>query len=319
MVVQGAVNPDEFYVYKPTLRAGKPAILRRTLGSKQIRMVYSDAAGRARAQRGHAAELRSNASRSPMPTCEELARQALVIEQHYGRPMDIEWAKDGVTGKLYIVQARPETVKSRGHATQIERYHAAGSAARCWSKVAPSATRSAPARARVVRTHRRHEPVPARRRAGRRHDRSRLGADHEARRRRSSPTAAAAPAMRRSSPANWACRRWSAAATPLDRIADGAEVTISCAEGDTGFIYDGLLPFETHHHRPGQHAAGAAQDHDERRQPRARLRFRAAAATPGIGLARLEFIIARQIGVHPKALLEYDQQPARHQGADRRS
>src|SRR5690606_18365893 len=121
MVVQGAVNPDEFYVYKPTLKAGRPAILRRQIGAKQQRMVYSDKPGeRVRVEDTPAADR----ARFCIDDADvhELAKQSLVIEQHYGRPMDIEWAKDGVTGKLYIVQARPETVKSRAHATQIERF-----------------------------------------------------------------------------------------------------------------------------------------------------------------------------------------------------
>ena len=122
MVVQGAVNPDEFYVYKPTLRAGKPAILRRSLGSKQLQHGVFRCPRGARAHRGHAGRSCAPASRSPMPTCRSCREQALAIEEHYGRPMDIEWGKDGVSGKLFIVQARPETVKSRGHATQIERY-----------------------------------------------------------------------------------------------------------------------------------------------------------------------------------------------------
>ncbi len=121
MVVQGAVNPDEFYVYKPTLTAGKPAILRRSLGSKAIRMVYSDVPGERVRTEDTPVELRSTFSISDEDV-QELSKQALVIEKHYGRPMDIEWAKDGVSGKLFIVQARPETVKSRSHATQIERF-----------------------------------------------------------------------------------------------------------------------------------------------------------------------------------------------------
>ncbi|MCW5578581.1 MAG: phosphoenolpyruvate synthase, partial [Dokdonella sp.] len=121
MVVQGAVNPDEFYVYKPTLKAGKPAILRRQIGAKQQRMVYSTVAGeRVRIEETPAAD-RARFCISDADV-HELARQALVIEQHYDRPMDIEWAKDGLSGKLYIVQARPETVKSRARATQIERF-----------------------------------------------------------------------------------------------------------------------------------------------------------------------------------------------------
>src|SRR5687767_201451 len=118
MVVQGAVNPDEFYVYKPTLRQGKPAILRRTLGSKLLRMVYSDQPGERVRIEDTPEALRAKFSITDEDV-QELSRQALTIEQHYGRPMDIEWAKDGVTGRLYIVQARPETVKSRARATQV--------------------------------------------------------------------------------------------------------------------------------------------------------------------------------------------------------
>src|SRR5690349_19962926 len=121
MVVQGAVNPDEFYVYKPTLKAGKPAILRRQLGAKQQRMVYSSKPGeRVRIEDTPAAD-RARFCLSDEDV-QALAKQSLVIEDHYKRPMDIEWAKDGATGKLYIVQARPETVKSRARATQLERF-----------------------------------------------------------------------------------------------------------------------------------------------------------------------------------------------------
>src|SRR5690348_4895737 len=121
MVVQGAVNPDEFYVYKPTLRAGKPAILRRALGAKQQRMVYSDKPGERVRIEETPAQLRHTFCISDEDV-QSLAKQALTIEEHYQRPMDIEWAKDGNTGKLYIVQARPETVKSRAKATTLERY-----------------------------------------------------------------------------------------------------------------------------------------------------------------------------------------------------
>src|SRR3546814_18083181 len=121
MVVQGAVNPDEFYVYKPTLAKGKPAILRRSLGSKQLRMVYSDTPGERVRTEDTQAELRGKFSLSDEDV-HELSTQALVIEKHYQRPMDIEWAQDGDTGKLFILQARPDTVKSRAKATQIERF-----------------------------------------------------------------------------------------------------------------------------------------------------------------------------------------------------
>ncbi|MEO6077149.1 MAG: PEP/pyruvate-binding domain-containing protein, partial [Dokdonella sp.] len=122
MVVQGAVNPDEFYVYKPTLKAGKPAILRRQIGAKQERMVYSDQPGERVRIEQTPAEDRNRFSLSDEDV-HELSRQAVTIEDHYGRPMDIEWAKDGNTGRIYIVQARPETVKSRSRPTQIERYN----------------------------------------------------------------------------------------------------------------------------------------------------------------------------------------------------
>ena len=121
MVVQGAVNPDEFYVYKPTLRAGKHAMLRRSLGSKQLRMVYSDVPGERVRTEDTPAELRGKFSITDEDV-HELARQALTIEEHYGRPMDIEWGKDGITGRIYILQARPETVKSRAKATTMERF-----------------------------------------------------------------------------------------------------------------------------------------------------------------------------------------------------
>src|SRR6185437_2474582 len=121
MVVQGAVNPDEFYVFKPTLKAGKQAVLRRNLGAKQQRMVYSDKPGERVRIEATPDELRRKFCISDADV-ESLAKQALIIEEHYQRPMDIEWAKDGATGKLYIVQARPETVKSRAHATQLERF-----------------------------------------------------------------------------------------------------------------------------------------------------------------------------------------------------
>ena len=122
-VVQGAVNPDEFYVHKPTLEAGRPAILRRNLGSKAIKMIYGDEAKAGRSVKVVDVD-RADRARFALSDAEvtELAKQAMIIEKHYGRPMDIEWAKDGDDGKLYIVQARPETVKSRASATVMERY-----------------------------------------------------------------------------------------------------------------------------------------------------------------------------------------------------
>jgi pyruvate,water dikinase len=306
MVEQGAVNPDEFYVYKPTLRQGKPAILRRSLGAKQLRMVYSDQPGeRVRTEETPAA-LRNTFSISDADV-HELAKQALVIEQHYGRPMDIEWAKDGVSGKLFIVQARPETVKSRGHATQIERY-ALSRRGEVIAEGRAIGQKIGSGVARVVRSlddmnHVQPGDV--------------LVADM------TDPDWE--PVMKRASAivTNRGGRTCHAAiiarelgvpavvgtGNGLDLIEDGKEVTISCAEGDTGFIYAGALPFER-------------TTTDLGNMPPAPLKIMMNVANPdrafdfgmlpnaGIGLARLEMIIASHIGIHPKALLEYSQQDA---------
>ena len=303
-VVQGAVNPDEFYVYKPTLRQGKQAILRRTLGTKQIRMVYSDAPGERVRNEETPAELRAKFSVSDADV-QELSKQALVIEQHYGRPMDIEWAKDGISGKLFIVQARPETVKSRARSTQIERYLlqqrgpviAEGRA--IGQKIGSGV-------ARVVR---------------RIDDMSRVQPGDVLVADMTDPDWE--PVMKRASAivTNRGGRTCHAAiiarelgvpavvgtGNGLDAIEDGSPVTVSCAEGDTGFIYAGALPFER-----------VATDLTD--MPEAPLKIMMNVANPerafdfgqlpnaGIGLARLEMIIAAHIGVHPKALLEYDEQ-----------
>ena len=307
MVVQGAVNPDEFYVYKPTLAEGRPAILRRSLGSKQLRMVYSDAPGERVRTEDTPAELRNKFSLSD-DDVHELSKQALVIEKHYQRPMDIEWAKDGVSGKLFIVQARPETVKSRAKATQIERFQleqrgdvvVEGRA--IGQKIGAGV-------ARVVRTlddMNRVQPGDV------------LVADM------TDPDWE--PVMKRAAAivTNRGGRTCHAAiiarelgvpavvgtGNALDLIEDGVEVTVSCAEGDTGFIYAGTLPFER-------------ITTDLSSMPEAPLKIMMNVANPerafdfgqlpnaGIGLARLEMIIASHIGVHPKALLEYDaQEPA---------
>jgi pyruvate,water dikinase len=306
MVVQGAVNPDEFYVFKPTLREGKPAILRRALGSKQLRMVYSDVPGERVRTEATPAELRGQFSITDADV-EALSKQALVIEQHYGRPMDIEWGKDGHTGKLYILQARPETVKSRASATQIERYTLLQrgdvlSEGRAIGHKIGSGT------ARVVRSlddMRRVQPGDV------------LVADM------TDPDWE--PVMKRSAAivTNRGGRTCHAAiiarelgvpavvgtGDALDRINDGDLVTVSCAEGDTGFIYAAALPFER-------------TTTDLGNMPPAPLKIMMNVANPerafdfgqlpnaGIGLARLEMIIASHIGIHPKALLEFDKQDA---------
>lgn len=301
MVVQGAVNPDEFYVYKPTLKAGKPAILRRQRGAKQQRMVYSDKSGERVRTEDTPAALRGKFCISDADV-HELAKQALVIEQHYGRPMDIEWAKDGNTGKLYIVQARPETVKSRGRATQIERFHL-----RARGKVLAEGRaigqKIGAGTARVIRSLKDMNRVQA----GDVLVADMTDPDWE-------------PVMKRAAAivTNRGGRTCHAAiiarelgvpavvgtGNALDAIRDGVEVTISCAEGDTGFIYDGKLAFD-------KVTADLAQ------MPPAPLKIMMNVANPerafdfamlpnaGVGLARLEMIIASHIGLHPKALLEY--------------
>ena len=306
MVVQGAVNPDEFYVYKPTLQLGKPAILRRSLGSKQLRMVYSDVPGERVRTEEVPAGLRTRFSISD-DDVHELARQALTIEKHYGRPMDIEWGKDGNTGKLYILQARPETVKSRGKATQIERY-TLSQRGEVVCEGRAIGQRIGSGTARVVRSledMNRVQPGDV------------LVADM------TDPDWE--PVMKRAAAivTNRGGRTCHAAiiarelgvpavvgtGNALDSIADGNTVTVSCAEGDTGFIYAGALPFDR-------------TTTDLGNMPEAPLKIMMNVANPerafdfgmlpnaGIGLARLEMIIASHIGVHPKALLEYDRQDA---------
>jgi pyruvate,water dikinase len=306
MVVQGAVNPDEFYVYKPTLRAGKPAILRRQIGAKQQRMVYSSKPGeRVRIEEVPAKE-RSAFSISDADV-HELAKQALVIEQHYGRPMDIEWAKDGNTGKVYIVQARPETVKSRARATQIERYHLRTRGA-VLAEGRSIGQKIGAGKARVIRSIK---------------DMSRVEAGDVLVADMTDPDWE--PVMKRAAAivTNRGGRTCHAAiiarelgvpavvgtGNGLEAIPDGAEVTVSCAEGDTGNIYAGILEFEK---------ITADLEH----MPPAPLKIMMNVANPerafdfamlpnaGVGLARLEMIIASHIGVHPKALLEYATQDA---------
>ncbi len=306
LVVQGAVNPDEFYVYKPTLRAGKPAILRRQIGAKQQRMVYSDKPGeRVRIEETSAAD-RATFCLSDAEV-HELSKQALVIEEHYGRPMDIEWAKDGATGTLYIVQARPETVKSRGRATQIERFQLRqrGEVLVEGRSVGQKIGSGVAKVIRSIKDMDRVQPGDV------------LVADM------TDPDWE--PVMKRAAAivTNRGGRTCHAAiiarelgvpaivgtGNGLDAIPDGSEVTVSCAEGDTGFVYAGKLDFER-----------ITADLDQ--MPPAPLKVMMNVANPerafdfamlpnaGVGLARLEMIIASHIGVHPMALLEYDQQDA---------
>jgi pyruvate,water dikinase len=306
MVVQGAVNPDEFYVHKPTLAAGRPAILRRTVGDKAIRMVY--------AEEGAASPVRTE----PVPEADrplfsitdaevmELAKQAMQIEQHYGRPMDIEWAKDGTDGKLYVVQARPETVQSRS-GNIIERYMlrekgpVLTSGRSIGSRIGAGTARIVESIADMNRvqpgdvlitdmTDPDWEPIMKRAAA--------IVTNRGGR-----TCHAAIIARELGVPAVVGCNN----ATEV--VKEGQQVTVSCAEGDTGYIYDGNLAFDYKTIELTAMPEIPVKIMMNVGNPDRAFAF---SATPnaGIGLARLEFIINNMIGIHPKALLEFDQLPA---------
>jgi pyruvate,water dikinase len=306
MVVQGAVNPDEFYVYKPTLAAGRPAILRRSLGAKQQRMVYSERPGERVRIEPVPAELRARFCLSDADV-HELARQALIIERHYGRPMDVEWAKDGISGKLYILQARPETVKSRARATTIERFRLK-QRGRVLAEGRAIGQKIGCGPARVIRSladMNRVQPGDV------------LVADM------TDPDWE--PVMKRAAAivTNRGGRTCHAAiiarelgvpavvgtGNALEAVPDGAAVTVSCAEGDTGFIYEGRLDFEQVRADLGAMPPAPLKIMMNVANPERAFDF-AMLPNAGVGLARLEMIIASHIGVHPKALLEYAQQDA---------
>jgi pyruvate, water dikinase len=300
MVVQGAVNPDEFYVYKPSLAAGKRAILRKTVGNKAIKMVYG--------QEGHGTRSVEVAAEDRARFClsdediETLARHAVAIEKHYGCPMDIEWGKDGTDGRIYVLQARPETVQSR-QGRSILRFKLKDR-----SKVITSGRsigqRIGAGTARIIKDvkemHRVQpgdvlvadmtdpdwEPVMKRAAA--------IVTNRGGR-----TCHAAIIARELGIPAVVGC------GDATTSIPDGSPVTVSCAEGDTGFIFDGKLDYEE-------------QTIELDRMPEVPVKIMMNVGNPdrafdfagiphrGVGLARLEFIINRMIGVHPRALLEFD-------------
>lgn len=308
MVVQGAVNPDEFYVHKPTVSAGRPAVVRRNLGSKMTQMVYSQ-------EQSHGkqvtiidvdAKARQQFSLTDAEV-EELAKQAIIIEKHYGRAMDIEWAKDGVDGKLYIVQARPETVRSREDSNSMERYQLEGSAAvvvegrAIGHKIGSGTAKVLASIADMDQiqpgdvlitdmTDPDWEPIMKR-------------ASAIVTNRGGRTCHAAIIARELGIPAVVGCGN----ATEL--VKTGQEVTVSCAEGDTGFVYDGILPFNVVTSRVDQMPALKMKIMMNVGNPERAFSF-AKLPHAGIGLARLEFIINRMIGVHPKALLNFAVQPA---------
>ena len=306
-VVQGAVNPDEFYVHKHTLQAGRPAILRRNLGSKAIKMVYGDEAKAGRSVKTVEVD-RAERARFCLTDAEvnELAKQAMIIEQHYQRPMDIEWAKDGDDGKLYIVQARPETVKSRSSANVMERYLLKEKGTVLVEGRAIG-QRIGAGKVRIIKDVSEMDKVQP----GDVLVSDMTDPDWEPVMKRASAIVtnrggrtchAAIIARELGIPAVVGCGN----ATQL--LKDGQGVTVSCAEGDTGFIFEGELGFDVK-----QNSVDAMPDLPFKimmnvGNPDRAFDF-AQLPNAGVGLARLEFIINRMIGVHPKALLNYASLP----------
>ncbi len=301
-VVQGAVNPDEFYVYKPGLAAGRRAILRRNLGEKAIKMIYAEPGAAERVVTVNVPAEQRRTFSLVDGEIEELARQAVTIERHYGCPMDIEWAKDGATGGLFIVQARPETVQSRSRRT-LQRF-ALRSRSRVLAEGRSVGQKIAAGRARLVAgvaemarvesgdvliadmTDPDWEPVMKRaaaivtRRGGR-------------------TCHAAIIARELGVPAVVGC------GSSLDNVRDGQAITVSCAEGETGYVYEGALSFEEQEIELGALPPVPVRIMMNVGNPDRAFGF-AALPHQGVGLARLEFIINRMIGVHPKAVLEFD-------------
>lgn len=311
MVVQGAVNPDEFYVHKQTLAAGKKAILRRNLGSKLIKLVYQEdsiATGNHAAVTKVDVEPRESRQFSLNDVeIEALAKQAMIIEKHYGRPMDIEWAKDGVDNQLYIVQARPETVKSRAKSKVMQRYHLSNRGSviiegRSIGQKIGAGT------AKIIHdisemdklqpgdvlvadmTDPDWEPIMKR-------------ASAIVTNRGGRTCHAAIIARELGIPAVVGCHY------ATRQIKNGQSVTVSCSEGDVGFVYDGKLDFEI-------------KKIELDKMPEIPLNIMMNVANPdrafdfqslpnaGIGLARIEFIISQMIGIHPNACLGFDHLPA---------
>jgi len=308
MVVQGAVNPDEFYVHKPTLAAGKPSVLRRNIGSKAIKMIYAD-----NPEHGKQVDIVdieesvSNTFSINDAEVEELAKQAVIIEQHYGRPMDIEWAKDGLDGKLYIVQARPETVRSRESANVMEQFQLQDkSKVICEGRAIgqkigkgkvkilasiDEMDKILPGDVLVTdMTDPDWEPIMKR-------------ASAIVTNRGGRTCHAAIIAREMGIPAVVGC------GDATSKIANGSEVTVSCAEGDTGYIYEGQLDY-------------TVKTSEIDNMPDIPLKVMMNVGNPdrafsfarlphaGIGLARVEFVINKMIGVHPKALLNFENESA---------
>jgi pyruvate, water dikinase len=302
-VVQGAVNPDEFYVYKPTLRAGKNAILRRNLGGKAIKMVYAPAGS---AERVITVDV-PKADRARFSLNDDdivaLARQALIIEDHYKKPMDIEWGKDGSTGQIYILQARPETVQSRAGRT-IQRFTLKSSRSRVLASGRSIGQRIGSGPARVIRD----VSEMARVQSGDVLVADMTDPDWEPVMKRAS--AIVTNRGGRTCHAAIIARELGIAAVvgcgdATQTIREGQDVTVSCAEGDTGYVYDGLLEYERKQIELDSLPKIPVKIMMNVGNPDRAFDF-ASIPHRGVGLARLEFIINRMIGVHPRALLEFD-------------
>ncbi|WP_416548435.1 phosphoenolpyruvate synthase [Limnohabitans sp. DCL3] len=305
-VVQGAVNPDEFYVHKPMLAAGKRSVIRRNLGSKLIQMVFASseektASGKLVKTTDVPTELRNRYSLTD-DEVEQLARYAVVIEQHYGRPMDIEWGKDGTDGLLYILQARPETVKSQAKGTPELRYKLKGKSTilaegrAIGQKIGTGPVRLVndisemdkvqPGDVLVTdMTDPNWEPVMKR-------------ASAIVTNRGGRTCHAAIIARELGIPAVVGC------GNATEQLTEGTLVTVSCAEGDTGHIYDGLLETEISEIQRGVLPEIKTKIMMNVGNPQLAFDF-AQLPNAGVGLARLEFIINNNIGVHPKAILDY--------------
>ena len=305
-VVQGAVNPDEFYVHKPMLEAGKQALIRRNLGSKLIQMVFATpeekaASGKLVKTIDVPTELRNRYSLTDADV-EQLARYAMIIEAHYGRPMDIEWGKDGTDGQLYILQARPETVKSQAEGKVEQRYKLKGQGTvltegraigqkigtgpvRLVSDVSQMDTVQAGDVLVTDMTDPNWEPVMKR-------------ASAIVTNRGGRTCHAAIIARELGIPAVVGC------GDATDLLKDGTLVTVSCAEGDTGRIYDGLLEMEVTEVERGTMPEIDTKIMMNVGNPQLAFDF-CQLPNSGVGLARLEFIINNNIGVHPKAILDY--------------
>lgn len=304
MVVQGAVNPDEFYVHKPTLLKGNPAIVRRNMGSKKIRMVYAPSQ-----EHGKQVSIEDVPAAQRDRFCltddevEALAHQALLIEKHYARPMDIEWAKDGHTGRLYIVQARPETVRSTGQV--MERYHLSASGKvlvegrAIGHRIGAGEVKNINDISEMHRvnagdvlvtdmTDPDWEPIMKKAAA--------IVTNRGGR-----TCHAAIIARELGIPAVVGC------GDATERLGNGQKVTVSCAEGDTGYVYQDLLDFTVKSSPVDAMPTLPLKIMMNVGNPDRAFDF-ACLPNDGVGLARLEFIINRMIGVHPRALLEFDQQ-----------